>query len=115
MSADTTDNFWAAWGKTPEQSTSVFYRLYYDEHGYPLSYSMEDLPGNYIEIDQETYALSSSKVRVVDGKLKNNTTAATAKLKPGESGTACHPTNICIVVPPNQPHTKWSFKKNDQN
>ena len=114
MSTDTTDNFWSAWAQSIEESNPVFYRLYHDDQGYPLFYSMEDLPGNYIEIDQETYAASSSKVRVVDGKLKKNTTAFTAKLKPGSSGTACHPTNVCIVVPVDQPHIKWSFKKNDQ-
>jgi hypothetical protein len=74
---------------------------------------MEDLPGNYIEIDQETYALASSKVRVIDGKLKKNTSTATAKLIPSTIGTACHPEDICIVVPVDQKHIKWSFKKND--
>jgi len=115
MSTDTTDNFWAAWSQPVEEKTSVFYRLYHDDKGYPLFYSMEDLPGNYIEIDQEAYAQSSSKVRVVDGKLKKITVDATAKLKPTNSGTSCHPDNVCIVVPVDQTHTKWSFKKNDQN
>jgi hypothetical protein len=111
---DTTDNFWAAFGQPSEDPPPlVFYRLYHDGQGYPLFYSMEDLPGNYIEIDQETYARSSSKVRVVDGKLKKNNVVATAKLTPSTTGTACHPADICIVVPVNQPHIKWSFKRND--
>jgi hypothetical protein len=114
MSAETTDNFWAAWNQPVEEKKQVFYRLYHDNQGYPLFYSMEELPGNYIEIDQETYALSSSKVRVVDGKLKKNTVATTAKLRPNNRGTACHPNNVCIVVPVDQTHIKWSFKKNDQ-
>ena len=110
---NTTDNFWAAFDQPSDEPPLVFYRLYHDDQGYPLFYSMEDLPGNYIEIDQETYALSSSKVRVVDGKLKKNTVANTAKLRPDTIGTACHPADICIVVPADQPHIKWSFKKND--
>ena len=110
---NTTDNFWAAFAQQPTGSLPVFYRLYHDESGYPLFYSMEDLPGNYIEIDQETYALASSKVRVIDGKLKKNISTATAKLIPSTIGTACHPEDICIVVPEDQKHIKWSFKKND--
>jgi hypothetical protein len=111
----TTDNFWAGWTQTTEQPVTVFYRLYHDDQGYPLFYSMEDLPGNYIEIDQETYAISSSKVRVVNGKLKKNNQVSTAKLQPSNSGTPCHPTDVCIVVPADQEHIKWSFKKNDQD
>jgi hypothetical protein len=115
MSESTTDNFWAAWAQPMEQPSPVFYRLYYDEQGYPLFYSMEDLPGNYIDIDQETYAQSSSKVRVVNGKLTKNNRSVTAKLVPSDHGTACDPNNVCIVVSENQPHIKWSLKKNDQN
>jgi hypothetical protein len=113
MSKDTTDNFWAAWGQQIEATLPIFYRLYHDDQGYPLFYSMEDLPGNYIDIDQETYALSSSKVRVVNGKLKKNTIAPTGKLIPDTMGIACHPKDICIVVPEDQKHIKWSFTKND--
>jgi hypothetical protein len=112
--SNTTDNFWAVWGASVDQEPApIFYRLYHDDQGYPLFYSMENLPGNYIEIDQETYVQSSSKVRVVDGKLKKNNLASTAKLVPSDTGTPCHPDNVCIVVSENQAHTKWSFRKND--
>ena len=113
MSETTTDNFWSAWGQLAEIPQPIFYRLYHDDSGYPLFYSMEDLPGNYIEIDQETYARASSKVRVVNGTLKKNTQASTSKLKPSATGTTCHVTDVCIVVPEDQSHIKWSFKKND--
>lgn len=113
MNSNTTDNFWSVWGQQVEETSPIFYRLYHDDQGYPLFYSMEDLPGNYIEIDKETYAMSSSKVRVVDGKLKKNNLASTAKLKPNTVGKACHYKDICIVVPEDQKHIKWSFEKND--
>jgi hypothetical protein len=47
----------------------VFYRLYYDINGLPLFYSQEDLPGKYIDITPEQFALQNMAVRVVDEKL----------------------------------------------
>jgi hypothetical protein len=56
MSQETTDNFWQAikefhW---PEPEP-IFFRLYYKEDGSPIVYTMEDLPGNYIDVDRDTY------------------------------------------------------------
>lgn len=113
MSHDTTDNFWSAWSQQIETPLPIYYRLYHDDQGYPLFYSMEDLPGNYINIDQETYAMSSSKVRVINGKIKKNTATPTGKLIPDTVGLTCHYKDICIVVSEKQPHLKWRFKNND--
>jgi hypothetical protein len=32
----------------------IFYRAYYNDQGWVECYTMEDLPGNYIDIDQTT-------------------------------------------------------------
>ena len=53
---ETTENFWAAWVLPQEPPKPAFYRLYHNEQGYLLFYSMEDVPGNYIEIDQAKLA-----------------------------------------------------------
>ena len=45
------------------------YRLYYDDEGFPLFYSVEQLPGNYIVVDQATYLSGPKHIKVVDGKL----------------------------------------------
>lgn len=105
----TTDNFfeaWAAWNRA--DPPPVFFRLYYNELGEPLFYSMEDLPGNYIEIDQPTYARQSYDVRVVNGKLHIiDRSKNIARLKPSIYGTSCHPGDVCIVVSEDRPNTKW--------
>jgi hypothetical protein len=101
--------FWAALVPLPAPPDPV-YRLYYDDLGCPLFYSMEELLGNYIEIDHKTYQTSPPHVRVVDGKLIILETSIVYKLKPGDSGTPCDPRDICVVVDNAQPHTKWSLK-----
>jgi hypothetical protein len=76
---------------------------------------MEDLPGDYIEIDAESYALASFNVRVVDGKIKHMAPKiSVTKLRPDpEKGTPCHPQDVCVVVNPDQAHTKWNIKQNE--
>lgn len=86
----------------------VFYRLYHDEHGNPLFYSMEDQPGTYIEIDQCTFAANRFDIRVRDGHLVTVTWRTTAKLVPSSTGTPCHPHDVSVVVNDKQPHTRWS-------
>ena len=113
---ETTENFWLALAEPVLEPAPIFFRLYYNERGEPVSYSMDDLPGNYIEIDAETYHRSSVNVRVVDGKLVPVVyKRPTSKLKPGTAGTACSTENVSVVVPESQPHIKWSLKSNESN
>jgi hypothetical protein len=116
MTQATTDNFWAAltaWN--PPAPAPVFYRLYYNDQGRPLFYTMEDLPGNYIEVDLETYLISPTNARVVDGHLVLIETRQFNKLRPGQDGTCCDPTNVAIVVEPSEPHIKWSLNNHAQD
>lgn len=108
----TTENFWEAWALPVEPPAPIFYRLYYDEHGWPVCYSMEDLPGNYIELDAETYQLGPTNARVVDGKLTLVKPPITIlKLVPGQQeGITCDPRDVTVVVNRDQKHIKWSIK-----
>jgi hypothetical protein len=116
MSNETTDNFWAAFAETPDiKPLKIFYRLYYDDHGNPLFYSMEDLPGNYIDIDAKTYAESASRVRVVNGQILKNVAPASTKLVPSDLGMACDPRDICVIVNEAQPNTKWNLNTYEPN
>ena len=95
---ETTENFWAAWGLPQESPKPAFYRLYHDDQGYLLFYSMENVPGNYIEIDQVTFATGSPQVRVVDGRLLHIKTNAISKLVPSENGQSCDPRDVAVVT-----------------
>ena len=113
---ETEENFWKAWAEPVPEPLPVFFRLYYNDDGRPLCYSMEHQTGNYIDIDAETYRLSSHRVRVVEGKLVHIMPKKTVtKLVPGTVGQACLPNNISIVVDIQQPHTKWSLKTHESN
>ena len=37
------------------------------------------------------------------------------KLEPSTTGTTCDPRDVCVVVSPDQPHTKWTIVNNEIN
>ena len=118
MSQITTDNFWQvmqsfSW-PDPEP---VQYRLYHDDQGRPLFYTMEHLPGTYIEVDQATYLRSSYHVRVRHNKLIFfEPKALVSRLLPNpDSGTPCHCKDVCVVTDSDRPHQKWKKQSNDSH
>ena len=92
----------------------VFYRLYYDSTGVPLFYSMEDQPGNYLELTQEQYAQTKSNIRVRNGELVELTWTTSNKLVPGETGTPCDPRDVAVVTL-HEPATHWSKRTYEQS
>jgi hypothetical protein len=109
----TPEEFWNVLHSVPEPKP-VFYRLYYDATGVPLFYTMEDLPGTYIEIDQDTYARSSMRVRVRDDQLVELTWKTTQKITPNGEGTPCDPSDVAMVTN-SQHNTKWSKRVYESN
>jgi hypothetical protein len=109
----TEEEFWSILQATPEPK-QIFYRLYYNDTGAPIIYSMEDLPGNYIEVDQSTYVSTPFNVKVINDKLVRIKPVITVKkLQPSIDGTACDPRDVCIVVEVDQPHVKWTIVNNE--
>lgn len=113
MSNETTENFLRVMSefRWPDPKP-IIYRLYYNEDGSPNCYTMDDLPGKYIEVDRETFIGHLWNVRVVDGALKViPITKHSSKLVPAcDQGTACHPGDVCIVVDKHKKHTLWNLK-----
>lgn len=116
MDEDTTRNFWSVLKnfQWPEIKP-VSYRLYHDDQGVPLFYTMEDLPGTYIEVDQAVYVSSPHNVRVQNGKLTVLPVKKTVtKLRPDTAkGTCCHPLDICVLVDLDGPYQLWSQHANE--
>jgi len=95
-------------------ATPIFYRLYHDAMGHPLFYSMEDMPGTYIEIDRAEYEKNNMQVKIVDGKLIEINTKTMSKLTPSEFGTPCDPRDVAVIT--NKiPNVKWSKKFHEIN
>lgn len=101
----TEQEFWDILAAMP-QPKPVFWRLYYNDDGSPLCYSMEDLPGDYVEIDADTYARADPWVRVINGKICKINRATVQKLVRSDQGTQCHSNNVAIIDPLS--HTMWS-------
>jgi hypothetical protein len=118
MTNETTENFWKVMSEwVPPEPKEIFWRLYHTADGFPIVYSMEELPyDHYIEIDQATYSQYNMHVRVIDGQLVSRPPATLVnKLKPADVGTPCDPRDICVVVSPDQPNRKWTIVQNEIN
>jgi len=109
----TEQEFWDILYNVPKVKP-VTYRLYYDESGAPVVYTMDELPGNYIEVDTETFAIRPCNVRVRNGQLVEVITVQSKKLVPGNNGTQCHPDDVAVVVS-NDPSTQWSKQVYESN
>jgi hypothetical protein len=88
----------------------VFYRLYHDNEGKPLFYSMADAPGTYIDIDRDTFVKNSMHVKVINSQVIDVTWKVTNKIIPADSGVACDPRDVAVVVDFGTPNKKWSKK-----
>jgi len=101
------EDFWKNF-QWPEPA-EITYRLYYNDDGKPLFYSMEDMPGKYIEITAEQYQKSNSHVVVRNNRLIELSFSVTQKLAPADTGVPCSPNNVAVVVDQTEPNKKWKL------
>lgn len=92
-------NFWQAVAETTQDTLrQVEYRLYYDNaSGKPLFYTCDELPGNYIIVEQEVYQNGRYDITVVEGKIKYPSTIGSMKLVPADTGTLCYSNDVSII------------------
>jgi len=98
--------------QTQEHVIEPEYRLYYDiETGEPRFYTMEELPGEYINVDAKTYSIGDYNIRIVDRQIHslNDSVRAYTKLVPSDTGQACHKDNVMIIDQSSS--NKWILKK----
>jgi len=89
----------------------VEFRLYYDDTGRALCYTCENLEGNYLVIDADTYHQCRPDVYVVDGKLiKREQATVIQKLKPSNTGVTCSSDDITMIATEG---TTWELKTNE--
>lgn len=90
------------------------YRLYYNKDGTPRFYSMEDVEGDYIAVDQNTYQAGRYDVRIVDGRIRSlsENTISRYQVVTEESDTTVtvHPEDISIIVDKSQQHILLDYK-----
>lgn len=75
------------------------FRLYYDDKGYVITYTCDNLEGNYIVIDALTYAESRPDVRVVDGQIiRNHSVSVVSRLYKDTEGVLCESEDVSIIT-----------------
>ena len=89
----------------------VEFRLYYDDNGKCLCYTCENLEGNYIVIDGDTYHQCRPDVYVIDGKIvKRDEMTVIHKLKPSTKGVTCSNDDVTMI---NTEGTTWELTTNE--
>jgi hypothetical protein len=87
------------------------YRLYYDDLGRPITYTTEDLPGNYVVLTVDEYAFASPHVRVKNGKLITVSRRPAEKLiSVSDHGQRCHPCDVTVIVSESMPARLWRLQ-----
>ena len=85
------------------------FRLYYDDKGQVVTYTCEQLEGNYIVIDATTFAESRPDVRVVDGRLVHSSSnVVISRLYPDKTGVLCEAEDVSIITEAAGQH--WKLK-----
>jgi hypothetical protein len=78
----------------------IEYRLYYDDHGRVVTYTMDKMEGDYVVIDKQTFAEARPDIRVINGRITTvNPNFIVCKLMPHDyEGTLCAYEDISILV-----------------
>ena len=93
----------------------VEFRIYYDkDSGEILNYTNEDLPGEYILVDKETFARHRFDCLIRNGKIIPYRLPL-AKLIPSDHGVACVPGDVTILADSETSAQFWRIKTYEQD
>jgi hypothetical protein len=111
-------NFWAAVEQflnepiaAPQQLEC---RLYYNDIGEPLFYTMDKPDGQYINISLAQYSKGNYNVKVVNEQIKE-ILHTIAKLVPSDTGTASHCNDVSIIADQHCCTQHWKLKAYEEN
>jgi hypothetical protein len=91
---------WARPLPTPE------FRVYYNSHtGEIITYSMENIPGDYIIVDKDTWHENRYDLQVVNGRLVKPDPII-VKIRPSSTGTPTHAQDVTVIA--QNSATRWS-------
>ena len=98
---------------TDNSVTSSKYRLYHNSDGTPRFYTMEDLPGDYVAVDHETFERGRYDIMVKNSKIIALTDSGifryVASNVKTENGVCSDSSDITILVVDNEQHTQHIF------
>jgi hypothetical protein len=88
----------------PAPLPTIERRVYYDEQGHVLTYTCEDLPGNYIVVTAEQFSEARPDAIVRDGQLVyTHKLSHVSRLAPAASGTPTSRHDVNILVDSDDP------------
>ena len=107
-----TNFFKAAARHKPIKRRKIENRLYYNKLGQPIAYTNDELEGDYIIVDQQTFAECRKDVIIKDGKVHKLSSASPIyKMVPADEGTECNAEDITIIGKGQH----WKLKKYETN
>lgn len=108
---DSKNNFLAALAAfQPQSPVAIEYRIYYDrDSGQVLNYTNDDVPGDYIVVDKDTFARHRFDCLIRDGKIVPYRLPI-GKLVPSESGVACDPEDITVISVDGSSSQHWRMR-----
>ena len=102
----------ASMSNTTKARKPVEYRAYYDLSGKVISYTCDDLPGNYIIITREQYAEAKPDAIVDNGKIMNQNASTLSVMAKKAGGQPCSKYDVNILIEgPSSMVSFWAVKK----
>lgn len=99
---------------TPAPIKKPELRVYYNDQGKIVTYTCEDLPGDYLVITPQQFAEARPDAIVKNGKLVyTHTLSHVTKLARAQTGVKTSEWDINILVGDNQPGHHWDLAVNE--